>query len=53
MHVKRLRKQETRASDGLSTWTLNSPTSRNSLGVVAARERSEPNSSRKTKGFWE
>jgi len=40
-------------SEGVSTWILKSPTSPNSLGIVAAMESSEPNSSTKTGGFDE
>jgi hypothetical protein len=50
---RRFRKSDARESEGLSTWMLKSPVSRNSLGVVAASERREPNSSRKTEGFEE
>ena len=50
---RRFRKSDARLSEGLSTWILKSPVSKKSFGVVAARERREPNSSRKTEGLEE
>lgn len=50
---RRFKKPEARGSDGLSTWMLKSPVRTNSFGVVAASERREPNSSRKTEGLEE
>ena len=50
---RRLKKLEGKMSEGVSTWILKSPTSPNSLGIVAAMESSEPNSSTKTGGFDE
>jgi hypothetical protein len=50
---RRFRKSDARESEGLSTWMLKSPVSKNSLGVVAASERREPNSSRNTEGLEE
>ena len=48
---KRFRKSDVKVSEGVSTWILKSPVSKNSLGVVAASESREPNSSRKTEGL--
>ena len=50
---RRLRKLDGKVSEGVSTWILKSPRSTNSLGIVAARESSEPNSSMKTDCFVE